>query len=131
MIKNTKPATKSSVENVTIDYFSVKDPTYSLRALLSLLNAKSPTVCANHELSSQFFLYLKLANYSILEALAKRTSVSLNEITNEVLTVGVAYILSHLEEDSKKRIKELAEKIIQDVELKNLLWEDKHLSEIC
>ncbi|MDV6345725.1 hypothetical protein R2Q26_14430 [Nitrosomonas sp. Is37] len=48
MIKNIKSATKSSVENVTIDYFSVKDPTHSLRALLSLLNPKSPTICANH-----------------------------------------------------------------------------------
>ncbi|MDV6345726.1 hypothetical protein [Nitrosomonas sp. Is37] len=63
--------------------------------------------------------------------MAKRTGVSLNEIANEVLTVGIAYILSHLEEDSKKKVKELAEKVVQDVELKNLLWEDKHLSEIC
>ena len=95
-----------------------------------MLNTPSSTVCANREPNSQSFLYLKLANYSMLEAMARRIGISLNEMTNEVVAIGIAYILSHLEKNSKKEINELAEKVVQEVELENLLWEEKMPNEL-
>jgi hypothetical protein len=122
MIKSTNSVTQLSIENRSVDYFSSM---HSLAPILHMLNTPSSTVCASREPDSQSFLYLKLANYSMLEAMARRMGISLNEITNEVVTIGVAYILSHLEKSSKKEINELAEKVVQEVELEDLLWEEK------
>jgi hypothetical protein len=127
MIKSTNSATQLSIENRPVDYFS---SVHSLRPILHMLNTPSSTVCANREPNSQSFLYLKLANYSMLEAMARRMGISLNEMTNEVVTIGIAYILSHLEKNSKKEINELAEKVVQEVELENLLWEEKMPNEL-
>jgi hypothetical protein len=122
MIKSTGSVTQLLIENRPSDYFSLM---HSLAPILHMLNAPSSTVRANCEPNSRSFLYLKLANYSMLEAMASRMGISLNDITNEVINIGIAYILSHLEKDSKKKINELAEMIIQEVELENLLREEK------
>ncbi|AKH38853.1 hypothetical protein AAW31_15285 [Nitrosomonas communis] len=66
----------------------------------------------------------------MLEAMARHMGISLNEMTNEVVTIGIAYILSHLKKNSKKEINELAEKVVQEVELENLLWEEKMPNEL-
>ena len=127
MIKSTDSVTQVSIKNRPIDYFTLM---HSLGPILHMLNTQSSTVCANREPNSQSFLYLKLANYSMLEAMARRMGISLNEMTNEVVTIGIAYLLSHLEKDSKKEINELAEKVVQEVELENLLWKEKTPNEL-
>jgi hypothetical protein len=64
----------------------------------------------------------------MLETITKRIGINLNKITNEfTVGVGITYILNHLEGSSKQKINELAEKVILDVELKNFLWEEKHV----
>lgn len=97
---------------------SLTDPGSSMNLLVHSFNRPNPKKPVFGEFSGASFplsLRINLSNHTILEALSRRSGLSKNSICNEVLSIGFAYVLDHLDEASQGDIDDLTAQVLSEI----------------
>lgn len=100
------------------DEMSLTTPGSSMSVLVASLGRptpKKPVFGDFHGVSFPVSLRLNITNHAILEAMARRSGQSKNSICNEILAVGFAYVVDHLDDDSQVDIEDLTSQVISEI----------------
>lgn len=100
------------------DEMSLTTPGSSMSLLVSSLgrpNPKKPVFGDFHGANFPISLRLNISNHALLEAMARRSGQSKNSICNEILSVGFAYVMDHLDDNSQVDIEDLTSQVLSEI----------------
>lgn len=100
------------------DELSLTTPGSSMNLLVHSFNRPNPKKPVFGDFSGANFpisLRLNISNHTVLEALHLRSGQSKNSICNEILSVGFAYVLDHLDDDSQGDIEDLTSQVLSEI----------------
>lgn len=108
MNTSKKLSDQNPLSALQINELDPKSPGSAMQVLSSSVKAKGEKI-EGRGFRHSLTLRMSPSNYVTLEAIHEKSRLARNEILDQILSIGFAYFLDHLDDDSRAAIDDLME----------------------